>query len=95
MLYYKCARSDKIDNFIDENKALVKRMYGTFQTGQDAVFRRRKRDASEDVLDGGPNLEHFFEHESPEGGGGDSFFNKIRHARQSTTNFNRNEETGR
>jgi len=49
MLY----RRDPIERFIDENKALIRRMYGEFQTSgpAESPSRRRKRADSEFFMD--------------------------------------------
>lgn len=83
---------DKIETFIDENKALMKRMYGAFEAESEygsALKQGKKRKRmlyDEDFL---PDLEELWsspgdlpnpENVEPTG---DSFFNKIREKRQS------------
>lgn len=41
-LYYFFSR-DRIDRFIDENKALMKRMYGDFEMMENGPFPKAKR----------------------------------------------------
>lgn len=75
--------SDRIEEFIDENKALMRRMYGDFQTTnsnrppdpEDQTSPKRKRDAP-----GVPDIT------APHG---DSYFDKWRNKRQSDSNSDR------
>lgn len=92
--------SDKIENFIDENKALMKRMYGYFEAENEygSTFqqgKRRKRTLyGEDANP--PNLPELDEIFFPPGEGpnpirdagpsGDSYFSKLRGKRQSRPN---------
>lgn len=89
--------SEKIENFIDENKALMKRMYGYFEAENEygSTFqqgKKRKRMLyGEDANP--PNLPELDEIYFPPGEGpnpirdagptGDSYFNKLRSKRQS------------
>lgn len=98
------ACSDKIDTFIDENKALMKRMYGYFEaeneygsTLQQGSTRKRKRMLYPDDMNP-PNLPDLDELYGPPGSGpdpvreadhtGDSYFNNLRNKRQ-TSNTSR------
>ncbi|XP_058814843.1 protein spaetzle 3 [Topomyia yanbarensis] len=87
---------DKIETFIDENKALMKRMYGDFEMSSrnppQQQSRKRKRHLQEaddhftilpELMDlygvpGSPDAPEMFV-----GGGGDSYFGKLRNKRQS------------
>ncbi|XP_044253648.1 protein spaetzle 3 [Tribolium madens] len=85
---------DRIELFIDENKALMKRMYGEFDMGSPGgeygPGRKRKRSTKPGV----PDL-HFDPGPDPGGKpGGDSFFSQIRNTRQNFRN-NQSSESGR
>lgn len=41
--FFSLKFSDRIDRFIDENKALMKRMYGEFEMMENGPFPRAKR----------------------------------------------------
>ncbi|XP_063989838.1 protein spaetzle 3 [Diachasmimorpha longicaudata] len=92
---------ERIEQFIDENKALMKRMYGDFEMDKEygpetsSSPRRRKKRAFEehDLPDGGPTVG--VERQTDPGfiEGGDSFFSKARRPRQSFSN--KPSETGR
>ncbi|KAG7205532.1 hypothetical protein KM043_007510 [Ampulex compressa] len=99
---------ERIERFIDENKALMKRMYGDFEMsprygattrepGHRTRRRRKSREARRhDIPDGGPSL-HDEELDPETEPDGDSFFGtsgKIRNPRQSFGK-NRSSETGR
>ncbi|KAI4493498.1 hypothetical protein M0804_001674 [Polistes exclamans] len=96
---------ERIERFIDENKALMKRMYGDFEMspGHRTRTRRKRRESSSkssklDLPDGGPNLqekEHDFETEIE--ADGDSFFGRENQKRDPRQSFgkNRNNESGR
>ncbi|XP_035775341.1 protein spaetzle 3-like [Anopheles albimanus] len=91
--------SDKIEMFIDENKALMKRMYGDFEMASrfpSAPGRKRKRSATgtllgeEDAEDAGftllPELMDLYgDPGGPVRLGGDSYFSKLRSKRQSSS----------
>jgi len=84
-----CSR-DQIDRFIDDNKALMKRMYGEFEMsteygprGGRGGGRRGKRGTVDDDL-----------RAQAEDDGG-SYFAKLRKTRQSLRDSDRNSETGR
>lgn len=94
-----CCR-ERIEHFIDENKALMKRMYGVFEMnsgygssdhGHHARTRRKSRETRKhDIPDGGPkDNESHIESEIDE-----EYFNKNRNSRQ-PTGKNRNTERGR
>lgn len=90
---------DRIENFIDENKALMRRMYGDFEMttkyGPPSQRLKKKRSTmsfggDEDFLDDIPGIPDMIapagsdaEPERHESSGGDSFFNKFRTKRQS------------
>ncbi|XP_031627250.1 protein spaetzle 3 [Contarinia nasturtii] len=87
---------DRIEEFIDENKALMRRMYGDFRSQQ---FReppiqttRQKRDANKhDNLPGVPDITAPFNEKlnlyaTDDTIGGESFFGHIRHKRQAKQN---------
>lgn len=84
---------ERIERFIDENKALMKRMYGDFEmssgygsptreTGHHRTRRRRRKSreaVKHDIPDGGPN---FRDELNPEiEANGDSFFANVRKTR--------------
>lgn len=102
--FFKClfkiihthAFSDRIEEFIDDNKALMRRMYGDFRSTQ---FRepplpssKRKRDAKNfDNIPGIPDITAPFNQKLDLNAddtvvGGDSFFGQIRQKRQSKQN---------
>ncbi|KAK0171226.1 hypothetical protein PV328_008977 [Microctonus aethiopoides] len=94
---------ERIELFIDENKALMKRMYGDFEMDDEygpmtssSPRRRKKRSSNKDhdLPDGGPSLmeKELFDPEFIKDG--DSFFDKIRNPRQSLRPTNHS-ETGR
>jgi hypothetical protein len=98
------AHSDKIESFIDENKALMKRMYGYFEAENEygSAFQqgnKRKRSADSNP----PNLPELDDIYFPPGEGpnpiydagpsGDSYFSKLRSKRQSRNN-NSNRSSG-
>ncbi|ETN63612.1 Sptzle 3A (Spz3A) [Anopheles darlingi] len=88
--------SDKIEMFIDENKALMKRMYGDFEMASrfpSSPGRKRKRSATgtlldEDTEDEFTLLPELMDLYGDPGGpvrlGGDSYFSKLRSKRQSS-----------
>lgn len=91
---------DKIESFIDENKALMKRMYGYFEAeneygSQLQQGKKRKRSIYGDDFNP-PNLPDLEELYGPPGDGpdpvrdagptGDSYFNKMRKKRQTRNN---------
>ncbi|KAM0734872.1 Protein spaetzle 3 [Formica fusca] len=90
---------ERIERFIDENKALMKRMYGDFEMnpgygssepGHRTRTRRKSRDARRhDIPDGGPNDELHAEGEIDA-----KYFNKNRNTRESFGK-NRSTESGR
>lgn len=88
---------ERIERFIDENKALMKRMYGDFEMnpgssepGHRTRTRRKSRDTRRyDIPDGGPNDELHAEDEINE-----DYFSKNRNTRQSFGK-NRSTESGR
>ncbi|XP_050446730.1 protein spaetzle 3 [Cataglyphis hispanica] len=90
---------ERIERFIDENKALMKRMYGDFEmnpgygsseTGHRTRTRRKSRDARRhDIPDGGPNDELRAEDEIDA-----KYFSNNRNTRQSFGK-NRSTESGR
>jgi hypothetical protein len=83
---------DRIELFIDENKALMKRMYGEFDMGSPEYGPGRKRKRS--TKPGVPDL-HFDPGPDPGGKtGGESFFSHIRNPRQNFRN-NQSSESGR
>uniref|UniRef100_A0A182PLP9 Spaetzle domain-containing protein n=1 Tax=Anopheles epiroticus TaxID=199890 RepID=A0A182PLP9_9DIPT len=96
--------SDKIEMFIDENKALMKRMYGDFEMASRlpmAPGRKRKRSAPGDPYDGDdftllPELMDLY---GEPGGdvriGGDSYFSKLRKKRQNQNTSSRGANGGR
>lgn len=89
--------SDKIESFIDENKALMKRMYGYFEAENEygsAFQQGNKRKRSIYSSDSNPpNLPELDDIYFPPGEGpnpiydagpsGDSYFSKLRNKRQS------------
>lgn len=88
---------ERIEEFIDENKALMRRMYGDFrstQFRQPPIPSRRKRDANDDVhLPGIPDITapfnqklNLYPDDDDTVTGGDSFFGQIRQKRQSKPN---------
>lgn len=87
---------DRIEEFIDENKALMRRMYGDFRSTQfrePPISARRKRDAKYDVnLPGIPDITAPFNQKlnlNPDDEtvtGGDSYFGQLRSKRQSKIN---------
>lgn len=87
---------ERIEEFIDENKALMRRMYGDFRSTQfrePPIPRRRKRDAKYDVnLPGIPDITAPFNQKlnlNPDDEtvtGGDSYFGQLRSKRQSKIN---------
>lgn len=89
---------DRIEEFIDENKALMRRMYGDFRSTQ---FReppqatRRKRDAKHEFenFPGVPDITaafneklNLYPNDDDAVVGGDSYFGQLRHKRQAKTN---------
>lgn len=72
---------DRIEHFIDENKALMKRMYGEFDM-QPTYAPRTKRKRS--TKPGVPDLH--FDPGDPPRGNGESFFAQLRKPRQSFRN---------
>ncbi|KYN09360.1 hypothetical protein ALC57_18536, partial [Trachymyrmex cornetzi] len=90
---------ERIERFIDENKALMKRMYGNFEMnpeyksnepGHHTKTRRKSREARKhDILDDGPRDDSHIESEIDE-----EYFSKNRNARQSFRK-NRSTEGGR
>lgn len=94
---------ERIERFIDENKALMKRMYGDFEMtsapkepGHRTRRRRKSREASKhDIPDGGPSFQD--ELEPMIEADGDSFFANIRTARhpRQSPGKNRNNDSGR
>lgn len=94
--------SERIERFIDENKALMKRMYGDFEMspGHRTRTRRKKRESSskQDLPDGGPNLRKEEDDFEPEiEADGDSFFGSDTKKRDPRQSFgkNRNNDSGR
>ncbi|XP_015591781.1 protein spaetzle 3 [Cephus cinctus] len=93
---------DRIERFIDENKALMKRMYGDFEmsteygppTREPAGHRRKRSSAAHDLPDGGPNIDNDKKLDPEMDADGDSFFSKARNTRQSFGN-NKSSESGR
>ncbi|XP_046492527.1 protein spaetzle 3 [Neodiprion pinetum] len=89
---------DRIERFIDENKALMKRMYGDFEmsteygppTREPAGHRRKRASSKHDIPDGGPKPED----DDVGNSDGESYFAKMRNTRQSFGN-NQNNESGR
>jgi hypothetical protein len=97
-------RSDKIENFIDENKALMKRMYGYFEAENEygSTFQQGKK--RKRMLYGAdanpPNLPDLDEIYYPPGEGpnpvrdagpsGDSYFSKMRNKRQTRNSSSSN-----
>ncbi|EAA12496.3 AGAP008360-PA, partial [Anopheles gambiae str. PEST] len=88
--------SDKIEMFIDENKALMKRMYGDFEMASRLPAagpgRKRKRSTPGDPYDDGDDftlLPELMDLYGEPGGevriGGDSYFSKLRKKRQNTS----------
>ncbi|XP_040163037.1 protein spaetzle 3 isoform X1 [Anopheles arabiensis] len=88
--------SDKIEMFIDENKALMKRMYGDFEMASRLPSagpgRKRKRSTPGDPYDDGDDftlLPELMDLYGEPGGevriGGDSYFSKLRKKRQNTS----------
>ncbi|CAD6234682.1 GSCOCG00002051001-RA-CDS [Cotesia congregata] len=80
---------ERIELFIDENKALMKRMYGDFETDKDhgpgtssSAKRRKRRSFDPDLPDGGPSLGRKNIEDSKYVRGGDSYFEHIRNPRQ-------------
>jgi len=98
LIKINCCR-ERIERFIDENKALMKRMYGDFEMnpgyrssepGHRTRTRRKSRDTRRhDIPDGGPNDELHAEVEIDE-----EYFSKNRNIRQSFGK-NRSTESGR
>ncbi|XP_011066302.1 PREDICTED: uncharacterized protein LOC105153267 [Acromyrmex echinatior] len=86
---------DRIERFIDENKALMKRMYGDFEMnpesnerGPHTKTRRKSREVRKhDILDGKSRDDSHIESEIDK-----EYFSKNRNARQS---FGKNRSTGR
>lgn len=91
--------SDRIEQFIDENKALMRRMYGDFemitQYGPPLPNNKRKRDVNSfnnqtmppgvpDLI-GPPETEDYVHN-----GGSASYFTEYRAKRQTNQNFARN-----
>ncbi|XP_018048177.1 PREDICTED: uncharacterized protein LOC108687085 isoform X1 [Atta colombica] len=86
---------DRIERFIDENKALIKRMYGDFEMnpeyksnehGHHIKMRRKSREVRKhDIPDGGSRDDSHIESEIDE-----EYFSKNRNARQS---FGKNRST--
>lgn len=78
--------------FIDENKALMKRMYGEFnmapEYGPGPPRARGKRSNNK------PGVPDLHAEPGPNPGGGESFFAKVRNSRQSFRN-NQSSESGR
>ena len=98
---------ERIERFIDENKALMKRMYGDFEmtsgygssTRESGHRTRRRRKSREvvkhDIPDGGPSFHR--KSEPTIEADGDSFFANIRKTRnpRQSPGKNRNNESGR
>ena len=80
--------SERIEQFIDENKALMKRMYGDFEMNEfapprkDSTYRRKRTATNHDIPDGGPRFRDDPK-DDPHSGSGDSYFSNIRNTRQS------------
>lgn len=93
LFFFLC--SDRIEHFIDENKALMKRMYGVFEMDEDfgppshQPGKRRRRNAKFGEPDGGPSLR--YTNNDPAIEVGDSFFKKARNTRQTSVNTGGNE----
>ncbi|XP_078039887.1 spaetzle domain-containing protein 3 [Augochlora pura] len=99
---------ERIERFIDENKALMRRMYGDFEMssgygpptrepGHRTRRRRKSREARKhDHPDGGPSLRDTLDPDV-ETGAGDSFFAHIRNTRnpRQSPGKNQNNESGR
>lgn len=92
---YACIFRERIEEFIDENKALMRRMYGDFRSTQfrePPIQTRRKRDATNyDHLPGIPDITAPFNaklnlYPDDTVMGGDSFFGHIREKRQAKQN---------
>ncbi|XP_062547418.1 protein spaetzle 3 isoform X2 [Armigeres subalbatus] len=89
---------DKIETFIDENKALMKRMYGDFEMtsrfppGQNNRKRKRHVQGMDDEFTILPELMDLYgvpgSLDAPafSGGNGDSYFGRLRDKRQSSNN---------
>lgn len=99
--------SDKIENFIDENKALMKRMYGYFEAENEygstlQQGKKRKRMVYGDDANP-PNLPDLDEIYYPPGEGpnpiheasatGDSYFSKLRNKRQTRNSSSSSSKT--
>ncbi|KYM98567.1 PREDICTED: uncharacterized protein LOC108777372 [Cyphomyrmex costatus] len=90
---------ERIERFIDENKALMKRMYGDFEMnpeyrsnerGHRTKTQRKSREARKhDILDGGPRDDSHIESQFS-----DEYFSKSRNTRQPFRK-NRSTESGR
>ncbi|XP_050081697.1 protein spaetzle 3 [Anopheles aquasalis] len=98
--------SDKIEMFIDENKALMKRMYGDFEMASrfpsSPSGRKRKRsatgeeDRAEDEFTLLPELMDLYgDPGGPVRLGGDSYFSKLRSKRQSSSSTSARGSGGR
>lgn len=94
MIFLLC--SERIEEFIDENKALMRRMYGDFTAREPDQSTKRKRSAKfKDHIPGVPDVTAPFgqklEFFSTENGnaGGDSYFGQLRNKRQSNTKTNK------
>nr|XP_031830437.1 protein spaetzle 3 isoform X2 [Nomia melanderi] len=99
---------ERIERFIDENKALMRRMYGDFEMssgygaatkepGHRTRRRRKSREARKhDLPDGGPSFRDSLDPDI-ETNGGDSFFAHIRKTRnpRQSPGKNQNNESGR
>lgn len=101
---------DRIERFIDENKALMRRMYGDFEMssgygpptrepGHRTRRRRKSREARKhDHPDGGPSLRDTLDPgKETNDGGGDSFFAHVRNTRapRQSPGKNQNNDSGR
>lgn len=105
ILFHKHIHRDRIEEFIDENKALMRRMYGDFRSTQ---FReppqatRRKRDTKNDFdnLPGVPDITAQFNEklnlysDDETVVGGDSYFGHLRQKRQTNKTNKPNRERG-
>jgi hypothetical protein len=101
--------SDKIESFIDENKALMKRMYGYFEAENEYGSSIQQGKKRKRMLYGAaanpPNLPDLDEIYYPPGEGpnpvrdagpsGDSYFSKLRNKRQTRTSSSSNSSSNR
>lgn len=81
--------SERIEEFIDDNKALMRRMYGDFLTLKKSVNRRRRDTMDYDGVPGVPDVTAPYEDivnlsTDYEAHVGDSYFSKWRARRQAT-----------